>query len=284
MAARKLKISDNDVQLYLLGELEGDKAEYISRINALSNSDLKSKMDKDIKSTLTKITNVDNMLQMAADASYSMPADLESRISSVLASKASVQKKTSLSLANKIKNYFSASNMWSLAGGGAAASLGMLTIIQIQPGLLIDYNSLRTNEPVFRGAGEITSRVSDTCGVLEDEAWIVTDEFMLQIPVCSPSEDPISLSNKEAVNIGDEFSIYVLPIKGTTLTISYQSQGSEDVILADKKLVRPGVLLKLPDESVIKASGYAFSEPKGQDAIKFSTNSGYEYSVQFTVR
>ena len=284
MAARKLKISDNDVQLYLLGELEGDKAEYISRINSLSNSDLKSKMDKDIKSTLTKITNVDNMLQMAADTSYSMPADLESRISSVLASKAPVQKKTSLSLADKIKNYFSASNMWSLAGGGAAASLGMLTIIQIQPGLLIDYNSLRTNEPVFRGAGEITSRVSDTCGVLEDEAWIVTDEFMVQIPVCSSSEKPISLSNKTTVNIGDEFSIYILPIKGTTLTVSYQSQGSEDVILVDKKLVRPGILFKLPDESVIKESGYAFSEPKGQDAIKFSTNSGYEYSVQFTVR
>jgi len=284
MAARKLKISDNDVQLYLLGELEGDKAEYISRINSLSNSDLKSKMDKDIKSTLTKITNVDNMLQMAADTSYSMPADLESRISSVLASKASVQKKTSFSLADKIKNYFSASNMWSLAGGGAAASLGMLTIIQIQPGLLIDYNSLRTNEPVFRGAAEITSRVSDTCGVLEDEAWIVTDEFMVQIPVCSASEKPISLSNKTTVNIGDEFSIYILPIKGTTLTVSYQSQGSEDVVLVDKKVVRPGILFKLPDESVIEESGYAFSEPKGQDAIRFSTNSGYEYSVQFTVR
>ena len=77
MAARKLKISDNDVQLYLLGELEGDKAEYISRINALSHSELKSKMDKEIKSTLVKITNVDNMLQMAADASYSMPTILK---------------------------------------------------------------------------------------------------------------------------------------------------------------------------------------------------------------
>ena len=33
-----------------------------------------------------------------------------------------------------------------------------------------------------------------------------------------------------------------------------------------------------------QASGYAFSEPKGQDKIKFSTNSGYEYSVQFNVR
>jgi len=107
---------------------------------------------------------------------------------------------------------------------------------------------------------------------------------MLQIPVCPASQDPMSLLNNGAVNIGDEFSIYVLPIKGTTLTVSYQSQGSEDVILADKKSVRPGILFKLPDESVIKESGYAFSEPKGQDAIKFSTNSGYEYSVQFTVR
>ena len=42
-----------------------------------------------------------------------------------------------------------------------------------------------------------------------------------------------SLSNRGAVNIGDEFGIYVLPIKGTSLTVSCQSQGSEDVILAD---------------------------------------------------
>jgi len=284
MAARKLKISDNDVQLYLLGELERDKAEYISRINSLSNSDLKSKMDKDIKSTLTKITNVDNMLQMAADTSYSMPEDLENRINSALASKASVQKKTSLSLADKIKNYFSASNMWSLAGGGAAASLGMLTIIQIQPGLLIDYNSLRTNEPVFRGAGEITSRLSDACGVLENEAWIVTDEFMLQITVCSASEKPVFLSNKGTVNIGQEFSIYVLPIKETTLTVSYQSEDSEKINLTDQKLLKPGVLLKLPDSVGLKGSSYAFSEPKGQDYIKFLTNTGVEYTISFTVQ
>ena len=65
----------------------------------------------------------------------------------------------------------------------------------------------------FEELGKLHS-VSDTCGVLEDEAWIVTDEFMLQIPVCSTSEKPVSLSNRGAVNIGDEFSIYVLPIKG----------------------------------------------------------------------
>jgi len=284
MPVAKLKITTNDVQLYLLDELKGEKADYISKIDAQSSRDLKLKMDKEIKSSLSKIRSVDAMLQGAADRSYKMPAGLESKISSIIAAKEISQKKTSVSLAEKIKNYFSASNMWSLAAGGAAASLGMLTILQIQPGLLIDYTSIRNNEPVFRGAGEITDRVSDTCGVLEDEAWIVTDEFMLQIPVCSASEKPVSLSNKGAVNIGDEFSIFVLPIKGTTLTVSYQSQGGEGIVLADKKKVRPGVLFKLPEESVIKASGYAFSEPKGQDKIKFSTNSGYEYSVQFNVR
>ena len=284
MATEKLKISDNDVQLYLLGELEGEKANYIENISGSPASGLTSKMDKEIKSTLSKVKSVDNMLQNAADNSYSMPVDLESKISSILASKTAGQKKTSAGFTEKLKNYFTASNIWSLAGGGAVASLCMITVIQIDPELLLDRSSMRNNEAVFRGAGELKSQILETCKVVEDEAWIVTEEFMLQIPVCSPSGEAVSLSNGSSVNIGDEFSIYVLPIKGTTLTVSYQSQGSEDVILADKKLVRPGILLKLPDESVIKASGYAFSEPKGQDAIKLSTNSGYEYGVQFTVR
>ena len=76
-------------------------------------------MDKEIKSNLSK-QNVDVMLKGAADRSYQMPAGLESKISSIIASKENKSKKTSVSLAEKIKNYFSASNMWSLAGGGAS--------------------------------------------------------------------------------------------------------------------------------------------------------------------
>jgi len=280
MAARKLKISDNDVQLYLLGELEGDKAEYISRINALSNSDLKSKMDKDIKSTITKITNVDNMLQMAADTSYSMPEDLENRINSALASKATVQKKTSLSLADKIKNYFSASNMWSLAGGGAAASLGMLAIIQIQPGLLIDINATNAGETVFRGVVANTAQMIG-CEATDKGKWFVSDNFLAQVSVCNANQFDAVLKDGDSVEIGKSFRVFVLPTKVLDLTINYVQQDGKRIQLAEFSGLASGQMVKIPEGL---EEPFGFAEPKGTDSIEFSVNGVLAYKLRFTVK
>ena len=221
MAATRPKINDSDVQLYLLGELKGDKASYISRIDAAAKAGLKSKMDKEIKSTLSKIRNVDNMLQSSADGSYSMPADLENKISSILASKAGLQKKIPISFGEKLRNYFTASNLWSLAGGGAVASLCMVLVIQIQPDILIDPRAHRAE--VFALKDEISSL--ERKNERNYQALRVEKAEELRV---KPSKKPILADRLESLDLADS----------VLQTLASCSQSSNEWIVTEELLIQ----------------------------------------------
>ena len=275
MASAKPKISQDDVQLFLLGELQGEKARHIAEIDATDDKNLRLKADKEVKKTLLKIRRVDDLLKASVASCPPIPTALEKQIDQILAASAKSQKKNTTTILDKIKTYFTGSNIWSLAGGGAAASFAMLAVIQIQPALLVSSDRLmQTQGSVFRSVGS----ADPFCGIKKDGSWIVTDEFLIQIPVCSVSGEKSVLVNGGTVNVGDKFSVFVLPTRDVKLTVRYLEESGTSVTLLENPILVQALAPKRVFETPLE-----FSEPKGKDSLKFETVHGSEYSINFVV-
>lgn len=274
MAQRKSKILDTDLQLYLTDELGGEKLVRVSEIDATPMSELKLASDRRAKGVLGKLREVDQMFESAAEESFPMPAAFEKQINEILAAKTRSQKKNTTTILDKIKAYFTGPNVWSLAGGGAAAAFAMLLVIQINPALLISQTTLK-RDAVFRAVDK--TKVGDSpCGLIQGGDWIVTDEFLVQIPICSSSGDNTSLTIDGEVNVGDRFSIFVMPIKSNFLSIDYEDQDGNKTSLVTKADLRKGSIFSLPNVG-------AFVGPQGREKFNFVTKDGFEFSVKLVI-
>ena len=111
------QISDEEIQLYLMGELQGPKEELIRGIDLTSIELISSERDRTIKEQILRLRKVDTLLLDAAKSSYKMPSDLEQKISSTLAMKVSGQKKRSVNLLSWIKQKFEEADFTSLVSG-----------------------------------------------------------------------------------------------------------------------------------------------------------------------
>ena len=87
------KISDKEIQLYLMGELRGPKSDFIRNIDFTSIDLISSEQDLFIKEQIARLRKVDSLLLDAANNSYKMPLELEQKISSTLGLKVSGPKK-----------------------------------------------------------------------------------------------------------------------------------------------------------------------------------------------
>ena len=85
MVRKEEKISDETIQLYLMGELDGPLFGRIRSIDEAPDLTVLSAADSVIRQTITKLRSVDQMLQEAADTSFEMPVDLSAKIEMVLA-------------------------------------------------------------------------------------------------------------------------------------------------------------------------------------------------------
>lgn len=275
MAERGTKILDTDLQLYLTGELEGKKLARVSELDAKPLSKLTRASDRRAKEVLEKLREVDQMFEAAALESFPMPVEFENQVEQILASKAKAQKKNTTTILDKIKAYFTGPNVWSFAGGGAATSFAMLAVIQIQPALLTSPDQvMQTQGSVYRSieAADIS------CGIKKDGSWIVTDEFLIQIPVCSASGDKRLLVNGGKVSAGDKFSVFVLPTRDVRLTVRYIEESGKSVDLVKQPVLAQGLTPKRIFEKPLE-----FGDPKGKDSLKFETMHGSEYSINFVV-
>lgn len=275
MAQRRSKILDTDLQLYLTGELEGEKLARVSELDAKSLSELARASDRRAKEVLEKLREVDLMFETAALESFPMPVEFENQVEQILASKAKAQKKNSATILDKLRAYFTGPNIWSLAGGGAAASFAMLAVIQIQPALLLSSDRLmQTQGSVFRSV----ESADPFCGIKKDGSWIVTDEFLIQIPVCSVSGEKSVLVNGGKVSVGDKFSVFVLPTRDVQLTVRYIEESGTSVALVKQPVLAQGLAPKRIFEKPLE-----FGDPKGKDSLEFETAHGLEYSINFVV-
>ena len=71
MVQRRSKILDTDLQLYLTGELEGEKLVRVSEIDATPISELKLASDRRAKEVLGKLREVDQMFEPNIDDTHS---------------------------------------------------------------------------------------------------------------------------------------------------------------------------------------------------------------------
>ena len=152
----------------------------------------------------------------------------------------------------------------------------MLAIIQINPGLLIELNSTRPLEPVFRGFSNSQSSDKPHCSVDQENAWTVANDFLLQISICPPLGGSSVLTDGGRVNDGDSFSIFIIPTRPINLEIVYQEQNGKITPLLNTSWLEKGKLFKMTDIGDFKAS-------LGKDSFIFKTNSGEELSITLTV-
>ena len=142
MVRKREKISDETIQLYLMGELAGPLFDRIRSIDEAPDLTILSPADSVIRETITKLRSVDQMLQEAADTSFEMPPDLSAKIETALAADNTKLEQRSRTVLTSIKGIFNWSNFWSMASGSALASLGFLALIYSQP---------ESVEPVYHG-------------------------------------------------------------------------------------------------------------------------------------
>ena len=295
MPASKIKITKNDILLFLTNELEGEKAAYISNIDEKLAGELNSVADKETKESLAKYRRVDDLLSKAADSSFEMPVSLEKKVNAIIASKTKIQKKTASSIFDKITALFNAANLWSLLGGGAAATLGMLSIIQIQPDLLINRFDMREDQLRYRQAEVLNSLktgefAGSGCGIVMDGNWLVAENFLVQIPICKSSSsgeaestlgetDSSLISDGKDVRVGKEFRIYILPHKDIQMRVTYLTEHGQEQDLLQKTELKSGRIHQLPAEE----KPFEFTLPTGQDTIIWEVNGKKKLSVKINI-
>lgn len=259
------KISDKEIQLYLMGELLGPKADLIRGIELTSIDLISSERDLLIKERIAKLRKVDSLLLDAANNSYKMPLELEQKISSTLALKVSGPKKRRLSLFSWLQNKLQEFDLASLVSGGAVAALSMFVIIEIQPDLLVDPKRVQNEN--LQSYRAISSRNSeDPCSSEVSNNWIVSEKFLYAVSVCSNLRGLQTLDNQSSVEIGNEFIFSLIPLTDFRLSVAYRREDGKKHYLKNDILVTPGKTVKLPDDTALVQS-YKFSGPSGTDAF-----------------
>ena len=281
---KKLKeISKNDIQLFLLGELEGGKRDKIQQIISCEKSSLKNKSEIAIKETFEQLLEIDNFLGEAAKNSFEMPKELEKKIIAFEQNKPSKSKDKKTNVLSGILNLFKSLNYLSLAGGAATASFCFMIVLQIDPALLMDPSLIKSeNAPIYRSINFGDEKeIKNSCSVDGSLSWEVTENILYQIPLCSFEGSKTNLENGATVSVGDKFSIAILPLEDVSLRVVYKTERGTDQPLISSVNIKKGEIYNFPLSN--DTGALEFAEPKGKDIISFYSNSRKVSEVQFVV-
>ena len=266
------QISDEEIQLYLMGELQGPKEELIRGIDLTSIELISSERDRTIKEQILRLRKVDTLLLDAAKSSYKMPSDLEQKISSTLAMRVSGQKKRSVNLLSWIKQKFEEADFTSLVSGGALAALSMFVILEIQPDLLVDPSQLRQSEITFRGA----ETTNGTCNVQNSTRWEVAESFAFSASLCGAGMKVVELNKAQQVSVGQKFILHLVATNDAKISVEYVTEANKQRDVIFEAFMSKG--------ETYKSDVFEFSLPLGQDQIEVTSSIGDKVSIQFEVK
>ena len=266
------KISDKEIQLYLMGELQGSKADLIRGIDLTSVDLISSEQDRLIKEQINKLRKVDNFLLDAANNSYKMPSELEQKITSTLAMKALGQKKRQKNLFNWAQKKLQELELTSLISGGALAALGMFVVIEIQPDLLLSPSQITQSEVTFRG----TETTNEACNVQNSTRWQVTESFAFSASLCEAGFQMDELQKVQKVSVGQKFVLHLVATEDVKISIEYLTKESATQDLIFEGFMRKG--------DTYKSDVFEFSPPVGRDQINISSSAGDKLSYEFEVK
>lgn len=197
MVRKEEKISDETIQLYLMGELAGPLFDRVRSIDEAPDPTALSAADSVIRETITKLRSVDQMLQEAADTSFQMPAELSAKIELALAADNTKNERRSRTGLTAIKGIFSWSNFWSMASGTALASIGFLALIYWQPEAV---------KPVYHGFSAPEFLASRSGGVYKTDPSL-TDFAMAELtPLRNAERDTVEISRSKLVALLEKHS------------------------------------------------------------------------------
>ena len=238
MAKKGNQISDEEVQLFLSGELDLENSEKLKEIErevVLRKNT--NKEDIELVKRIQKFREVDKIVAENLEAKYPMPEAFSKEIQVAISKLAS--KKSILSdVAEKSKRKISSIKLGlsSAIGGAALTAIGTTLFFSLQTSVVT--------------RGELNDLTPSS--ITEDAGWIVFDDFAFKIISLSSSKkgQAKNLINGSEVKIGEEFIISLLPINNVSKEIYYQSNNDE----TSKKALKENTI-------------YTFSAPKGKDKI-----------------
>lgn len=314
MATRKEKITENDIQLFLLGELSGKKADKIREIDNTLHLNLAGSEQKRIKSTLNKIRRVDQLLAEAADRSFPMPEELGKKIETILSTNMKVQAGGRNLFLSRLWDFFASINVWSIASGGAVASFCLVVLVNIQPDLLLRDELLASKysgsgavnrESIGRSGSNFSQSLSmqkrpnleangSSLNTAQDgnllnlktefsdspRSWVVTDEFLFKpVELQNPSLiDGLPASSYKELNIFGEFKISILPLKKISVSMTLEDAKGNLFSLADMKEIASGIEVVFPTQDRSSTLD-KFAQSGSGSVLRFKTSSGYSYSI-----
>lgn len=315
-------ITDEDLQLYLFGELRGKKREIVQSIDRMIELETLSENEKDLKARLQRLREIDEFLIEASKASFPMPQELENKL--VLAFEGEKKQKAkenwSIShLVGRLKNSF---DLGSLVSGAAVASILTIVFLQGNPNFLLDvteqdqlkisyFNATQELEQLDAKHRGALDRISDLEQAQVDyrnalsrlevksnapfssvSTKMITDEPMLETwavlktfaaQILVHGDGGWALLNEgDKVKIGQQYSIKVLPLSDSKIDINYYRNDGSVIRLVSDLIVNTGQSVSFPETTGMTDQNL-FVEPTGIHQISILANGEETLSYSFLV-
>ena len=213
----KQKITDEDIQAYLLGD--GNAAVYakIKKIDDSAASSLSSQNQK-IKNTLEAFRKVDQLFNEAIDESIGIPPHISEQIDQALnSSQASAKKNIFERLTNLVQDQF---NFGSVFAGGVVGAFATVAFLNTAPLITIGMDQ-NTIDPVTRSATAVAEEDNDqTQQIIGDIDWKITEKAAYKFVIFDTAGNQ---RTDDTVAIGETFDLAIIPLESGPISIKYLS-------------------------------------------------------------
>ena len=273
----KLKISDEDVQAYLLGEGSADVYDKIQNVDEAAVSSLDAD-DLKIKETLEAFRKVDQLFNEAIDQSIGIPPHLMKQVDEALNGSQRISKKNIFErLTNLVQDQF---NFGSVFAGGVVGAFATVAFLNTAPLMTIGMDQ-NTIDPVTRSATAVAEEDNNqTQQIIADIDWKITKKLAYKFVIFDAAGNP---RTDDTVAIGETFDLAIIPLESGPISIKYQSSNGEEALLVDKERFVAGSEFRL---SVDKLNGSrpGFGEPIGTDSLLFISRNKIFETIKINVK
>jgi len=265
----KQKITEEDIQAYLLGEGSANVYAKIQKIDNDSETLLDAN-DLLIKETLEAFRKVDQLFNEAMDSSIGIPPHLIRQVDAALNSdQAKAKKNIFEQLRGFVQHQFSFGNVFA---GGVVGVFTTLAVLNSQTYVTVGMDQNKY-EPILRSAGKIGSEKDKSHQFAYDLNWNITKEIAYKFVIFDTADKQRSDTN---VYRGETFDLVIIPFNSDPISIKYISSQGEETLLVDNERLVIGKEFFL---SVNKFNGERpkFAEPIGTDRLQLiSKNAIFE--------
>ncbi len=273
----KQKITDEDIQAYLLGDSSAAAYAKIKKMDDSAASSLSSQNQK-IKDTLEAFRKVDQLFNEAIDESIGIPPHISEQIDQALnSSQASAKKNIFERLTTLVQGQF---NFGSVFAGGVVGAFATVAFLNTAPLMTIGMDQ-NTIDPVTRAATAVAEEDNNqTQQIIADIDWNITEKVAYRFVIFDAAGNP---RTDETVAIGETFDLAIIPLESGPISIKYLSSSGGEILLVDNERFIVGKEFRL---SADKFNGKQpkFAEPIGTDSLLFISRNKIFETIKINVK